>query len=205
MRPNLKRLHVTALSFQAEVILTEEQISQIRSIAPPDEDGDSVSFEKYPEHVGWMWVIEPVEVAAKEQKRFLLLFNFNKETGKIPKHSPHISQIMGILSSTHTSVNFDCQVLFQFRKHSRPKPIICLPMKCTALSNLPFDTIEGIHLSKLGDGHEKERHDVILENLANGGISEAVMFSHTFPVDESVADQILAEAVKISEAFVQRE
>ena len=69
--------------------------------------------------------------------------------------------------------------------------------------NMPFDRIQGMHLVKL-DGSET-KYDVFLEAPTQGVILENVIFKYSSKIDNNLANNILVEAIKISDKFIVKE
>ena len=204
MKPNLKSYHAISLEFSTTLTLTDDLISKIQNISPPDKDGDSLFVDSYNGHRAFVWVIGVDKGVDKDIRRFRIEFNYELvRGGKLRKSTPRIEQLFDILSLIEEKMDFDCRVAFTFGKRLKPKSIISLPMKYMELPNMPFDRIQGLHLVKL-DGKEK-KYDVILEAPAQGIIMENVFFKYIFRIDKSLPDKILREATTISDSFVFKE
>ena len=85
----------------------------------------------------------------------------------------------------------------------RVKSIVHLPQKPLELPDMPFDRIQGMHLVKI-DGSET-KYDVFLEAPTQGVILENVIFKYSSKIDNNLANNILVEALKISDNFVIKE
>jgi len=204
MKPNLKPHHAISMRFFTTLALTDDLISQIQNISPPDEDGDSAFFDSYEGHRAYVWVIKANKGIDKDIQRFRIHFNYEQgRGGRLRKSTPQVEQLLDILSSIEEKIDFDCQVAFEFGKRLKPKPIISLPIKYTESPNMPFDIIQGLHLVKLGD--KKWKYDAILEAVAAGAIMANIFFSHTSEIQESLANKILEEGAAIAESFVSKE
>jgi hypothetical protein len=66
-----------------------------------------------------------------------------------------------------------------------------------------LDRIQGMHLVKL-DGSET-KYDVFLEVPTQGVIIENIVFKYSSKIDSNLANNILVEAVRISDKFVLKE
>lgn len=201
MKPNLKSYNATSLEFYTTLVLTDELISEIQNISPPDEDGDSLFVDSYKSHRAFVWVIEVDKGLDKGTRRFRVEFNYELGRGRrLRKSTPRIEQLIDILSSIKEKVDLDCRVALEFGKRLKPKPLITLPMKYMDFPDMPFDRIQGLHLVKLDD--KETKYEVILEAPVEGIIMENVFFKYTSEVNKSLAGKILGEATTISHRFV---
>jgi len=204
MKPNLKSYHAISMRFFTTLALTDDLISRIQNISPPDEDGDSAFFDSYEGHRVHVWVVKENEGIDKDVRRFRIHFNYEQgRGGRLRKSTPQVEQLLDILSSIEEKMDFDCQVAFEFGKRLKPKPIISLPIKYTESPNMPFDIIQGLRLVKLDD--KKWKYDAILEAVTAGTIMANISFSHTSEIQESLANKILEEGAAIAESFVSKE
>jgi|GEM_PF-1437506 len=200
MQPDLKTRNAASLEFSVTLPLPPDLLSQIRTTALPDSDGDSVFFGSYRAHR----VIAIVNGADKDSKEHRILFVYQaRGLGKLPKHLPRIGQLFGILSSIEDQLNLECQVLFTFGRSLRARPIISLPMKYIDAPDMPFDRIQGVHLVKLDNNETK--YEAFLEAPARGVLVETVVFKRMSRIEESLADKILMEAEAISDRLVFKE
>lgn len=200
MQPNLKLYHAGFLEFSTTLSLTDELISKIRSISPPDKDGDSCFLDTYKYHRAWVWVRE----IDKDTKRFAVEFTYESKRGrKLRKKTPRIAQLIETLSPMRRQLDFDCRVFFIFKKRLRVKPIISLPIKYIELPNIPFDRIQGIHLVKFDA--EKRKYEVVLDTPAQGTLLENIIFKYKSAIHKELAEEILSEAISISDKFVIKE
>ena len=204
MRPNLKSSDIIKLQFSATVTLSASLIGEIRKASPPDEDGDSVFVDSYRSdginHRAWAWV------SGVEEGTMRASIQFNYELGKggkLRKAAPRVNQLVDIVSSIEEGVEADCEATFEFGRLQKAKPIVPLPMRLIELPGMPFDEIEGLHLVKR-DG-EQSKYDVILDIPRKGVLRESVFFSYHARIQETLADEILREAAKISNRFVVKE
>jgi len=199
MQPNLKVYNVTSLEFKTKSIFNDDLISQIRTIAGPDEDGDSFFADVYKGHRAFVRVRE----LDKDIRRFEIEFTYLALGGRrLPKSIPRIEQLIETLASIQEPMVFDCEVSFMFGKSLRPRCIISLPMKYIEAPNMPFDRIQGLHLVKLDD---QIKYDIFLEAPAKGILMANILFKYTSRVDESLAGKILVEAEAIANRFVIKE
>jgi len=205
VRPNLKSSHALTLNFRAMVALSDNQIEQIAAISKPDPEGDHLFDDIYDGHRAWVWVIKPTKPTTEGVHKSPIAFVFQVlkggRVGRLKKNVPRINQIVEILSSIPDRYDFECQVSFEFGRRLRPKSIFALPLKCPELLNLPFDRVEGLHVSKL-DG-KKRIYDVLLEEN-NGAIMEHIMMPYHSAIDDSLPDKILEEARTISSKFIKQ-
>jgi len=199
MQPNLKLYNVTSLEFKTKLIFNDDLILQIRTIANPDEDGDSFFADTYKGHRAFVRIRE----IDKDIRRFEIEFTYVTLGGRrLPKHIPRIEQLIEILASMQEPISFDCEVSFLFGKSLRPRCIISLPMKYIETPNMPFDRIQGLHLIKLDN---QLKYDVFLEAPTTGILMANILFEYKSSVDESLAGKILVEAEAIANKFVIKE
>lgn len=199
MQLNLKVHNVTSLEFKTGLTLSDDSISKIRSVASPDEDGDSFFVDTYKGHRAFVLVREIDEDA----RRFEIEFTYQPLSGgRVLKRIPRIEQLIEILSSIQEPIAFNCEVAFVFGKRLRPRCIISLPMKYIEAPNVPFDRIQGLHLVKLD---AQPKYEIFLEAPARGILGANILFEYTSKVDESLASKILVEAEAISNKFVIKE
>ena len=202
MRPNLKSSHALNLGFRAIVTLSDSQISKIAALSKPDPEGDHFFADVYDGHRAWVWVMKPTKHISEGMRESRISFDFEAlRGGKLKKDAPRIDQIVEVFSSTPDSIDFQCQVRFDFNRRLKPKSIFGLPIKPPELLNLPFDRISGLHVSKL-DG-KKTIYDVLLE-VGDGAIVEQIMMFYHSVIDDSLADRILEEAKSISSKFIKQ-
>ncbi len=200
MQINLKAHNAIALEFSAKIILTAESIAEIHKISAPDSDGDNPFFDSYENHRALVWVKKA------DEKTFQTEIEFSyqaKKGGRLPKKLPRISQLVDILSPISQELTFECKASFLFSRKLRAKSIIHLPQKYSDLPDMPFDRIQGMHLVKL-DGLET-KYDVFLEVPAQGVIIENIVFKHRAKIDNMLANNILDEAINISDRFIVKE
>ena len=200
MQINLKAHNATDLEFSAKITLTADLIAEIHKLSKPDSDGDSPFVDSYENHRALAWVLKA------DEKTFQSNIFFTYETkkgGRLGKKQPRIVQLTDFLSRTNQKLTFECRASFQFGKRSHVKSIIHLPQKYLEMPDMPFDRIQGMHLVKL-DGSET-RYDVFLEAPTQGVILENVIFKYSSKFDNNLANNILVEALKISDNFVIKE
>lgn len=204
MKPNLKSLNAKLLHFDGAIALTAEIISEIQGVSAPDKDGDCPFVDAYDGHRGWAWVMGTTRQQDRELRNIMIEVNYEPSSGgRLGKRTPRIDQLVEILSSIKEDVDFNCQVNFQFRKRLKPMSIIRLPIKYSDLPNMPFDSVQGLHLVKL-DGKET-KYEVFLDSTPDGTVILNVFFKYMSAIDPSVAGKILHEATKIASSFVATE
>lgn len=200
MQINLKAHNAIDLTFSTKIILTSELLAEIHKLSPPDSDGDSPFLESYQKHRAWVWVPKPDEKTLQAD----IIFTYEaKGGGKLGKKRARISQLVELLSSISKQFTFDCRALFQFSKKLHAKSIVSLPQKSLALPDMPFDIIQGMHLVKLKGSETK--YDVFLEVPTQGVIIENIVFEYSSKIDNMLANNILAEAIEISDKFIFKE
>lgn len=200
MQINLKAHNATELEFSAKITLTADLIAEINRISSPDSDGDSPFFDSYENHRALVWLKKADEKTFQSYIEFLYQA---KKGGRLSKKLPRISQLIDLLSPISKQLTFECTASFLFSKKLRAKSIVHLPQKYLELPDMPFDRIQGMHLIKL-DG-SKTKYDVFLESPTQGVIMENVIFKYSSKIDNNLANNILVEAVKISDKFVVKE
>jgi hypothetical protein len=200
MQINLKANNTTDLEFSAKITLTADLIAEIHRISSPDSDGDSPFFESYKNHRALVWVKKAAEKTFQSDIEFLYQA---KKGGRLSKKLPRLSQLIDLLSHISQQLTFECTASFSFGKRLRAKSIVYLPQKYFELPDMPFDRIQGMHLVKL-DGSET-KYDVFLEAPTQGVIMEYVIFKYSAKINSNLANNILVEAVKISDKFVIKE
>jgi len=200
MQINLKAHSITQLTFTSNILLTSDLVDQIHIFSKPDEEGDSVFFDKYENHIAWVWIYKAEEETLKSKIEF---FYEARKSRKLRKSAPRISQLIDIFSTFSQQPTFECQASFTFPKKSRAKSIIHLPQIYMELPDRPFDRIQGMHLVKL-DGSET-KYDVFLEVPTRGVIIENIIFKCTFKIDNNLANNVLSEALNISEKLIFKE
>lgn len=203
MRPNLKPYDITSLTASFVLTFSEDLIAQIREASPPDDDGDSVFLDSYKvdnvSHRASVWVME----LDKDVGSFRVGLRYELgKGGRLRKDMPRINKIFDILASIEEQINIDCQVIFTFERRQRIKPIIPLPMKLIESPDMPFDEIAGVHLVKRIE--ERERHDVVLGISTGGVLFENIFFEHRASIQERLVDDIVGQAVEISNRFVSK-
>ena len=198
MQPNLKSCHAISLEFSTVVPLSVDLISEIRNSSGPDEDGDSLFFDSYRNHRA-LAIVKGINEESRD--KFPVEFTFEARSGgRLPKSMPRTKQLVSILSLLKEQMRFECRVTFVFGRRLKPRPVIPLPIKYIEAPDIPFDRIQGLHLVKT-DGSET-KYDVFLEAPGRGIIVENVIFRYHSTISESLASNILAEAVSISDKFV---
>lgn len=200
MQINLKAHNATDLEFSAKITLTADLIAKIHKLSPPDSDGDSPFFDSYENHRALVWVNKADE---KTFQSYIIFAYEAKKGGKLRKKLARLSQIIELLSPISQQLTFECRASFQFSKRLRAKSIVHLPQKYLEIPDMPFDRIQGMHLVKL-DGSET-KYDVFLEAPTQGVILENVIFKYSSKIDNNLANNILVEAIKISDKFIVKE
>lgn len=200
MQINLKAHNVTDLEFLSKITLTADLIAEIHKLSTPDSDGDSSFFDSYENHRALVWVKKADGKTLQSDIEFLYQA---KKGGRLRKEIPRISQLIDLLSPISQQLAFECTASFSFSKKLRAKSVVHLPQKYLELPDMPFDRIQGMHLVKL-DGSETKYH-VFLEVPTQGVIIENIVFKYSSKIDSNLANNILAEAVKISDKFVIKE
>lgn len=200
MQINLKAHNATDLEFSAKIILTADLIAKIHKLSTPDSDGDSPFLDSYENHRALVWVKKADEKTFQSNIGFLYQA---KKGGRLSRKLPRISQLIDLLSPISQQLTFECTASFLFSKKLRAKSIVHLPQKYLELPDMPFDRIQGMHLVKL-DGSET-KYDVFLEVPTQGVVIENIVFKYSSKIDSNLANNILVEAVKISDKFVVKE
>lgn len=205
MQLNLKAFNIVYLRFSSSTMtFTDELISRVRKVSKPDNEGDSIFIDSYDidgiRHLCWGWVLEQ----DKGKRVFSIELNYEaKGSGRISKKMPRIAQLFDMLSSIDDVLEFDCRAYFQYAKRTKAKPIVELPLKLVNVPNMPFDRIQGVHLIKLNGN--KTEYDVALDILTNGILILNISFNYRANIQEKLCDDILKEAVEISNLFVSKE
>jgi len=200
MQINLKAHNATDLVFSAKITWTRDLIAEIHKVSQPDSDGDSPFLDSYEGHRALAWVYKPDDKTLQSS----IVFTYEaKKGGRLAKNKPRISQLIDLLSSVGQQPTFECTASFLFTKKLRAKPIIHLPQKYLEIPDMPFDRIQGMHLVKL-DGSET-KYDVFLETPTQGVIIENIMFKYSSKIDNNLPNNVLIEALKISDNFVIKE
>jgi len=199
MQINLKAHNAIELEFSTKLTLSADLVTEIRKISSPDSDGDSLFFDSYERHRAL------VVVGKADEKTFQADIEFTyqaKSGGRLSKRLPRISRLIDLLTPISQQLTFECTASFVFTKKLRAKSIIHLPQKYLELPDMPFDRIQGMHLVKL-DGSEI-KYNVFLEAPTQGVIGENITFKYTSKIDNNLSNNILDEAIKISDQFVIR-
>lgn len=204
MGPDLKSYNIEELAFFATVSLDSTLIAQIQKVSPPDDSGDSLFVDHYKHgktnYKSWVWVIK----GSKDTDKYDINFHYEVATAaKAPKDIPKISRLIEIVSVIEKGVQFDCRANFWFGARSKIKPIIPLPLRLLELPDMPFDEVHGLHLVKRNGKGKK--YEVMLDFSGRGTIAESVFFGYHGGIRETLADEIINEAVKISSSFILRE
>jgi hypothetical protein len=204
MKPNLKSYEALSMQFSATLPLSDELISRVQNVSPPDKDGDSGFFDSYNGHRAYAWVMAYTRNLDKDMRKYRINFNYEAEKGRRLRMAvPRIEQLVEILSSLKETVNFECNVGFKFGKRLKPKPIISLPIKYTESPRMPFDTIQGLHLVKRSGG--KPQYEVILEAGSPREIVALTYFTYASNIQKSLPDKILKHGAEIAKEFVTKE
>lgn len=204
MKTNLKLLRIDLIRFNFKVKLSEELIEKIRSVCPPDEDGDCAFYDYYRvENVGHVAyaVVSQLKGNVGEYG-FSFLYTCGKR-GRLLKDSPKISSLLEVVSVIADPVLFNCLVRFTFSKRSKIRGFVNLPMKVSAQPNALFNEIHGAHFVKLEDGETK--YEVILDIIEGGALMQTVMFENKIRISESGVGHILRTSLEISGRFVSKE
>jgi hypothetical protein len=205
MRPSLKSICVQKLSLYIDLILNDDQIAQIRKVAEPDKDGDSNFRDTYiidrARHRAWAWVVERDK---KERKFEIQIYYEPKGGGRLHRNLPRVSQLIDILSSNKEELDINCQADFEFLRRYRAKPIINLPIRCLNLPNMPFDEISGLSFVKRGIGQQEE-YTVVLGMSGRGVFWEIIFFNYRSRIHETIVDDIVSQAKRISDCFIVKE
>lgn len=204
MKLNLKASNIIHLHFSSTVTLTDELISKMRKASKPDDEGDSFFVDSYNidgvKHRMWVWMLEQ----DKKARRFTIEIDYEpKSGGRIGGKVPRLGQLFDILSSIDDALEFDCRAYFQYAKRTKSKPIVELPLKLVNVPNMPFDRIQGVHLIKLVGN--KTKYGVALDIQTNGTLIANISFNYKAKIRETIGDDILGEATKISRLFVSKE
>jgi hypothetical protein len=204
MRPNLKSICIQKLSLYTDLILNDDQIAQIRRVARPDKDGDSNFRDTYMidgvRHRTWAWVVERDK---KERKFGIQIHCEPKGGGRLRTNIPRVSQLIDILSSNQEELDISCQANFEFLRRYRAKPIISLPIRCFNMPNMPFDEISGLSFVKQGAG--REEYAVVLGTSGRGVFWEIISFNYRSRLQETIVDDMVSQAKRISDCFIVKE
>ncbi len=200
MQINLKAHNATELLFSAKLTLTSDLIAKLHELSQPDSDGDSLFLETYEGHRAFAWIYK---LDDKKLQSSIVFSYEGKKGGRLAKNRPRISQLIDLLSPVGLQATFECTASFQFPKKLRMKSIIHLPQKYLEIPDMPFDRIQGMHFVKL-DGSET-KYDVFLEIPTQGVILENIIFKYLSKIDNNLPNNLLIEALKISENFVIKE
>ncbi len=139
MNCNLKNHNVSDLSFFTVVSLDQETLSQIRKIAPPDEDGDNLFLDTYKidnvDYRAIAWIIKQ----ARSKDKYVIHFAYQQgKGGRLPKNTPYIHKFINIMPFDNKELCFHCRALFRFSKKLKVRSIISLPLKLVELNDLDY-------------------------------------------------------------------
>lgn len=200
MQPDLKSKNAESLEVSFAIPLSNEQVSELRLVAKPNQNGESIFFDSYKDHR----VLAIVKDVDKNSKEYNVEFTFEAlKGGRLPKKLNRVSQLMKILGVTKGNLDYETETLFIFQKNQHAKSIITLPMMYIEAPDSPFDKIQGIHLTKSYQGETK--YDVYLDAPEPGVLFENVNFKYCSAFSENLPENILEEALIISQKIVLKE
>jgi len=200
---SLKSENVIAFQFDTTLMLNDDVIKRVKELSPPDKSGGSL-FE------------EIQEINTEKYESFASVGRTKKNNGKYEvtiavtpsrrrqiKERASVSQLIEILSTIKEKLDFDCRILLRLRRSKGLNPIINLPLRLSESVDLAFNEIHGIHLVKKNNEGDIIYH-VILDTAPKSALRESISFIHSGNFSETIIDEILKEALKISKLFVVR-
>lgn len=201
MAPNLKAFSIKSIRFSFEIELPVGLAKQITKESPPDKDDDSVFADIY--KVGNTKYGSSVLVSKtkKKEANYQISFDYKIISSRKRKLGfPHIDRALQILSNIDGTVKLECFSTFEFTKRDKVKTIVSLPITVSESPYLPFNEIRGLHLSRMEEKHPK--CDIILDRDRDGTLNETLLFSYEAKISETLLDEVVSEAVKVSNSLV---
>lgn len=200
---NFKELNITGLRFVFWTELTDDLLEKIRSVAPPDKDGNCVFVDSYKISNVSHFVLTLVS-KAKGERRYPISVMWERErlTG-VGKGVASVSKLFEIISCIKEEIAVRCTLRLSFGRPRKYKTIISLPIKITDMPKAIYDEIHGMHFVKReGKG---SKYDVVLDLEKNGAVMVLINYRKMMNIKESMLEDILQEGIEISDGFVLRE
>jgi len=200
---SLKEFNITGLSFRFWTNLTDDLLEKIRSVAPPDKDGDHIFIDSYKIGNVSHFVAAIVSKSTGEGRHMIrVLWERGRLSGS-GKGVASVSKLFEIISSIKEEIAVKCTLRLSFGRRRKYKTIISLPIKITDMPKTLYDEIHGMHFVKReGKG---SKYDVILDLEQDGALMALINYKKLINIKESILEDILQEGIEISDGFVLRE
>ncbi|MDP2949269.1 MAG: hypothetical protein Q8P22_07000 [Chloroflexota bacterium] len=206
MRPNLARFHATSLDFCCDLELEPAEFEGLTSAFPDDKNYRELPWifaNSYT--VGRARYFASAVVMPAKGKATALHVHFEFSRRRLSPPDPELrplSDFLSLVSEQESERKFDCTVALEYPDKGWGS-LVLLPMRLLEYSGLPFDEFRGFRAVKIEEG--KTAYSIIIDRPENKAISHAVQFSHSSRIEASLADTILAQAVRISSLFIRPE
>jgi len=197
---NLKKFNITELRFVFGTNLTDDLLKKIRSVVPPDKDGDSMFVESYKiDNVGHL-VAAMVSKSTGEGIYNIRVICEKGRGRRLGKGVGSVSKLFEIISSIKEEITVMSTLRLSFGRRQRYKAVISLPIKITDMPKMPYNEIRGIRFVKR-EGKDF-KYDVILDFERNGSLTEVINYIKRTNIKESILEDIIQEGLEISDGFV---
>jgi hypothetical protein len=200
---NFRELNITGLRLEFSVDLTDDLLEKIRSVAPPDKDGDHVFVDSYKIGNVNHFLIAIVSKSTGEGRYGVLVGWERGRLRGVGKGVSSVGKLLEIMSSIKEEITVECALKLVFGQRLKHKTVINLPIKVTDMPEALYDEIHGMHFVKReGKG---SKYDVILDLRRGGGLLASIGYERLVNIRESLVEELLQQGIEISEGFVVRE
>lgn len=204
MRPDLPKVHATAVEFSCQLTPAPEQLEHLRAAF-----ADSGEYKDFP----WLFLnryrashrlhTALAIVTGPERGGNRVGVEFRFWTGiriRGEFEAKPVADLVRALSEWELEATFDCSVRLLYPEKGWIS-CISLPMRLFQYTELPFDEFRGFRAAKVEDG--RTVYSIIIDRPENKGLSHVVLFSHSAAISDRLGDVILGQGAHISSLFVR--
>ena len=199
MNPDLRKFHISNLSFYTSCIIPEEIRNNIKQLSPPS-DRISRFFDVYVHNRITHRCFLTIEFENEETGDSFISFEYQvRPTKKLPRKTPRIPDIINDLCVVKGEHDFDCYSIIGYPKTEKQKFIFHLPLKISESSKMPINTIDGFSVK---GKVESQDYSALFLVDGSGGHHLTLHFKKQYSFSQSLPNNIISDTNKISSALV---
>jgi len=199
MNPDLRKFHISNLSFYTSCIIPEEVRNNIKRLSPP-RNRMSRFYDVYVYNRITHRCILTIEFKNEDTGNSSINFEYQvRPTKKLPKKIPRIPDIIDDLCVVKGEHDFNCFSVIEHPKTEKKKFIFHLPLRISESSKMPINSIDGF--SVMGKVESQEYSSLMLVD-AIGGHNLTVHFKKKYSLSRSLPNNIISDTNTIADALV---
>jgi hypothetical protein len=199
MNPDLRKSHISNLSFDTSYVIPKEVRNKIERLSPPINQM-SRFFDVYVHNRITHRCIVTIQFPKRDTDKSTINFEYQtRPSKKLPKKIPRIRDIIDDLCAVKGEHDFTCYSIVEYPKKEKRKFVVHLPLKISESSKMPINSISG--LSVEGIVESQEYHSLLMV-APSGDHNLTLFFKKKYSFSESLPNDIISDMNKIVNTLV---